>query len=155
MLEGFVCEKITVDEMVIDIALAGEGYPVVLLHGFPETKIAWYKVVQRLTPHFKVIMPDLPGYGDSVGSSPDYSKRTLGNILIQAIKQLDIEQFSLAGHDRGGRVAYRMALDHPEKISSLALLEIIPTYQVVKGLTYRKSSSDGKLVLSFATQTFS
>jgi haloacetate dehalogenase len=139
--DQFINHKISVAEATIDLMIAGEGYPLVLLHGFPETKLAWRKVAPKLAEHFKVIVPDLPGYGDSTGPSHDpkhfnYSKRGLANILISAIKQLGIERFALAGHDRGGRVAYRMALDHPEAVTSLVVLSIIPTLEMMEKLTY-------------------
>jgi haloacetate dehalogenase len=143
MLKGFTKHTISVGKgATINLAMAGEGHPVVLLHGFPETKMAWREVAPMLIGDFKVIVPDLPGYGDSTGPSPDskhdnYSKRGLGNLLIEAIRQLGIEQFSLVGHDRGARVAYRMALDHPELITMLVLMGIIPTIEVMEKLNYR------------------
>jgi haloacetate dehalogenase len=137
----FLHDRISVNDNVIDLIHAGDGYPVVLLHGFPETKMAWHKIAPRLAEKFKVIIPDLPGYGDSIGPRPsekheNHSKHALGDILIHAIKQLGIERFAVAGHDRGGRVAYRMALDHPHAISSLALLGIIPTVEMTEKLFY-------------------
>jgi haloacetate dehalogenase len=132
---------ISVGDITVNLTISGTGYPVVLVHGFPETKIAWNKIAPKLAEDFTVIIPDLPGYGDSSGPLADskhqnYSKRSLGNILIQVIKQLGIDQFALAGHDRGGRVAYRMALDHPELITNLVLLDIIPTIEIMERLTY-------------------
>jgi haloacetate dehalogenase len=139
--DGFTTQKISAGEVEIDLAMAGDGYPLVLLHGFPETKMAWHKIVPRLATHFKVIIPDLPGYGDSSAPRSDpthenHTKRATGNLLLQAIQQLGVRQFALAGHDRGARVAYRMALDHPNQITSLVLLGIIPTLEVMERLTY-------------------
>jgi haloacetate dehalogenase len=119
----------------------GSGHPLLLLHGFPQTHIAWYKMIPELAKHFTLIIPDLPGYGDSTGPPPDanhesYSKRAMSEILIQLMKNSGFSQFAVAGHDRGGRVAYRMALDHPEKITRLAMLDIIPTGEMAERMTY-------------------
>jgi haloacetate dehalogenase len=142
MTSGFTNHRISVAETTIDLVTAGEGHPLVLLHGFPETKMAWHKIAPKLAENFKVIVPDLPGYGDSTAPSQDskhlnYSKRALASLLISAVRQLGIEHFSLAGHDRGGRVAYRMAIDYPELVSSVVLLGIIPTVEIMDRLTYQ------------------
>jgi haloacetate dehalogenase len=141
MTDEFIHHRISIGETTIDLLVAGEGHPLVLLHGFPETKMAWHKVAPGLAKNFQVILPDLPGYGDSTGPLQDpkhsnYSKRALAELLISAMKQLAIERFALAGHDRGGRVAYRMALDHPEVVTSLVILEVIPTFEIMQRLTY-------------------
>lgn len=134
MTSQFTNHKISIAETTIDLVTAGEGHSLVLLHGFPETKMTWHKIAPKLAENFKIIIPDLPGHGDSIGPSQNskhlnYSKRALATLLITAIKQLGIEHFALAGHDRRGRVAYRMALDHPELVTSLVLLGIIPNYR--------------------------
>lgn len=146
LMSQFKAYKIPVGDATIDLAMSGEGHPLVLLHGFPETKMAWRKIAPKLAEGFKVLVPDLPGYGDSTGPTSDskhenYSKRALASILIQAIKQLGIEQFALAGHDRGGRIAYRLALDHPGLVTSLTLLGIIPTTEIMERLTYSTARS--------------
>lgn len=119
----------------------GTGYPLLLLHGFPQTRMAWHKVAPLLDKGFTLIIPDLPGYGDSTGPIPDeqhnaYSKRNMGNILLQFMQQLGFPQFGIAGHDRGGRVAYRMAFDHPHAVTRLAVLDIIPTGEMADRMTF-------------------
>lgn len=111
---------------------AGEGPPLLLLHGFPQTHLMWRHITPLLIHDFTVVCADLPGYGRS-GCPPSaadhmpYSKRTMGRALVDAMEQLGFQQFSVIGHDRGGRVAYRMALDHPQVIRSIAVLDILPT----------------------------
>ncbi|MGN7723084.1 alpha/beta fold hydrolase [Chitinophaga sp. 22620] len=141
MFEAFTHKKITVADCHIDLVMAGEGPPLLLLHGFPETKAAWHQIAPQLAASYTVILPDLPGYGDSTGPVPNadnsnYTKRSMGNILVQLMRQLGFSTFALAGHDRGGRVAYRMALDHPDEISRLAVLNIIPTLEMMDRFTY-------------------
>ena len=126
----------------------GSGSPLLLLHGFPETHFAWHKVAPELAKHFSLVIPDLPGYGDSTGPAIDinheaYSKRNMADILVRFMEKLGFEKFSVAAHDRGARVAYRMALDHPQKILRLALLDIIPTGEIADRLTYESASQLG------------
>ena len=126
----------------------GSGSPLLLLHGFPETHFAWHKVAPELAKHFLLVIPDLPGYGDSTGPAIDinheaYSKRNMADILVRFMEKLGFEKFFVAAHDRGARVAYRMALDHPQKILRLALLDIIPTGEIADRLTYESASQLG------------
>ncbi len=132
MFEGFENRQAPVGNCVINLLVGGEGPPLLLLHGYPQTHVAWHAVAPTLAKRFTLIIPDLPGYGDSVGPEPDpahlnYAKRTTAKTLVDLMITLGHERFSLAGHDRGGRVAYRMALDHPERIERVAVLDIIPT----------------------------
>ena len=132
----------------IDFQMGGHGPALLLLHGFPQTKFAWHKMAADLSVHFSIIIPDLPGYGDSTGPPSDeshlnYSKRDMGNILDAMMQKLGISTYSVAGHDRGGRIAYRMALDYPKKITRLAVLDIIPTLEVVERLTYDTAQGMG------------
>ena len=113
--------------------VGGKGPPLLLLHGFSSTHVMWHSVAPRLADRFTLIIADLPGYGwsDMPVSDEDhtpYTKRTMAKTLIEAMQQLGHVQFALAGHDRGGRVAYRLALDHPGRLSKLAVLDILPTY---------------------------
>lgn len=138
---AFIHKKIKVEDYVVDLEMAGNGPPLLLLHGFPETRFAWHKMASQLASIYTIVMPDLPGYGDSTGPKPDadyanYSKRRIGVILVAMMKELGFDAFSIAGHDRGGRVAYRMALDHPEKISRLSVLNILPTLEMVERINY-------------------
>lgn len=107
-----------------------------LLHGYPQTHAAWHRVAPSLADHFTVV-PDLRGYGDSEAPTPDsehhaYSKRAMAREMVELMQLLGFEQFAVAGHDRGGRVAYRLALNYPERIQRLATLDIVPTLDMVE-----------------------
>lgn len=111
----------------------GRGNPLILLHGFPQTGHAWRLVAPRLAERFRVIVPDLPGYGASDAPRPaadgtPYDKRNLALAICDLIAALGLRAVRLAGHDRGGRVAYRLALDHPARVERLALVDIAPTH---------------------------
>jgi haloacetate dehalogenase len=113
--------------------VGGKGPPLALLHGFSSTHVMWHKVAPLLDDRFTLIIPDLPGYGWSDMPESDkehtpYTKRAMANVIIDAMERLGFAQFALAGHDRGGRVSYRLALDHPGRLSRLAVLDILPTY---------------------------
>jgi len=112
--------------------VGGSGPPLLLLHGFSETHVMWHRVAPRLAASFKLIIADPPGYGwsDMPESDPDhtpYTKRAMARTMIEAMEQLGHVHFAMAGHDRGGRVAYRLALDHPDRVERLAVLDILPT----------------------------
>jgi haloacetate dehalogenase len=132
LIPGFRETRLPGDGAAILAAVGGEGPPLLLLHGFPQTHDAWRHVAPRLARRFTVVAADLRGYGAS-GAPPDdaahtvYSKRAMARDMVAAMGALGFERFAVAGHDRGGRVAYRMALDAPERVSRLAVLEIAPT----------------------------
>ncbi len=132
MFEGFIREQVAVGETTINLVRRGEGFPVLLLHGYPETHACWHRVAPLLTERFTVVCTDLRGFGDS-GKPPSdaehlvYSKRVMAREQVEAMRQLGFSEFAVVGHDRGARVAHRMALDFPETITKLALLDIIPT----------------------------
>ncbi|MEM7488805.1 MAG: alpha/beta hydrolase [Pseudomonadota bacterium] len=114
------------------VRVAGEGPPLVLLHGFPQNHRCWRPVLPALTGRFTCILPDLRGYGDSDAPADDpdhtaYAKRTMAADLVAILDALGHGRAHVAGHDRGARVAYRFALDHPDRIGRLAILEVIPT----------------------------
>jgi haloacetate dehalogenase len=117
----------------------GKGPPLLLLHGHPQTNVMWHRVAPALAEEYSLILPDLPGYGWSAAPraqkdhSP-YDKRSMANAILEVMEKLGHVRFRLAGHDRGGRVGYRMALDHPGRIEKLALLDIIPTYTMWKNI---------------------
>lgn len=132
MFEGFFRENIETSGATIHVARGGIGAPVLLLHGYPETHVCWHLVAPELTKHFTVVCSDLRGFGDSSKPNGDpehliYSKRVLAQDQVELMELLGFPRFAVVGHDRGARVAHRMALDHPEKITKLALLDIIPT----------------------------
>jgi haloacetate dehalogenase len=135
LFDGFTHQRISTSLVEIALVSGGEGPPLLLLHGFPENHLAWHKIAPILARHFTVIAPDLPGYGDSTAPQPNsdhtaHSKRAFATILVEVMSRLGFEQFALVGHDRGGRVAYRLALDHPHRALRLAVLNIIPTLEM-------------------------
>ena len=132
MFEGFEKISVKTSGAVINAVRAGNGEPLLLLHGYPQTLAMWHLVAPRLAEHFTVVAADLRGYGAS--SKPEggtnhagYSKRAMAQDQVEMMQRLGFEQFFLAGHDRGGRVGHRMALDHPERVKKLAVLDIVPT----------------------------
>jgi len=132
MFEGFDRRSIDTSETVINTRIGGAGPPLLLLHGYPQTHVMWHQTAPALAERFTVICPDLRGYGDSGKplSDPDhlvYSKRKTALDMVELMDALGFEQFKLAGHDRGGRVAHRLALDHPERLEKVAFLDIVPT----------------------------
>ena len=133
MFNGFEKREIAVGDVTISFVTAGSGPPVLLLHGYPQCKALWAKVAPILARQFTVIAADLRGYGDS--SKPEcqpgnvnYSFRAMAGDQLALMRALGHERFHVAGHDRGGRVGHRMALDHPDRVLSLAVLDIVPTY---------------------------
>jgi haloacetate dehalogenase len=134
MLEGFRTEMVDVGDARIRARVGGSGPPLLLLHGSPQTLLMWHLVAPKLTEEFTVVATDLRGYGDSSKpeSAPDhepYSKRAMALDQISVMKYFGFERFALCGHDRGGRVGYRMALDHPGVVTKLAVLDIVPTWE--------------------------
>jgi haloacetate dehalogenase len=132
VLEGFEGKRIDTAASSIFVRRAGSGAPLLLLHGFPETHLMWRDVAPLLARRFTVVCADLGGYGAS-GSPPSsadhapYSKRAMARDMAAVMAQLGHRRFAVVGHDRGGRVAYRLALDHPERVERLAVLDIVPT----------------------------
>jgi haloacetate dehalogenase len=132
MFEGFELSMIDTGEAVIRVRHGGSGPPLLLLHGHPQTHMCWHKIAPRLAQHFTVVAADLRGYGDSskpatTSDHEPYSKRAMARDQVAVMQSLGFETFFVAGHDRGGRCAYRMALDYPEKVRKLAVLDILPT----------------------------
>lgn len=126
-------ESLTLDtgETAIHLERGGSGRPVLLLHGFPQTLAMWRDIAPMLAESFSVVCADLRGYGASGCPPPGeehaaYSKRALAGDMVAVMEMLGFERFAIAGHDRGGRVAYRAALDHPERVERLAVLDIVP-----------------------------
>ncbi|MFD6159176.1 alpha/beta fold hydrolase [Nocardia sp. NPDC060256] len=142
-ITGFTYQRIPVaDQVELNVAVGGTGTPIVLLHGFPQTHLMWRHVAADLAADHTVICPDLRGYGDSdkplETDGSTYAKRTMAADIIAAARTLGHNQFALAGHDRGALVAIRAALDHPETITHLASLDVLPTldmWDVMHGVT--------------------
>ncbi len=139
MIEGFEYERVRVAPQVsLNVAVGGSGPAVVLLHGFPQTHLMWREVAADLAVDHTVICPDLRGYGDSdkprATDAQVYSKRTMGADVVELARVLGHERFALAGHDRGALVAVRAGLDHPEAITHLASLDVLPTLDMWEAL---------------------
>ncbi len=135
MFEGYAVRDLQTDRGTIHARVGGGGPPLLLLHGYPESHLMWHGAADALAQRFAVVAADLPGYGDSLRPEPapdhaPHSKRAMARDLVQAMGELGHARFAVAGHDRGGRVAYRMALDDPDRVSALAVLDIVPTAEV-------------------------
>ena len=131
MFDGFEADLIATERGRIFVRRAGSGPPLLLLHGFPQTHLMWRDVAAELARDFTVVCADLPGYGQSDCPPSDadhtpYSKRSMAKDMVDVMDALGLGRFSLAGHDRGARVAYRTALDHPERVERLAVLDVLP-----------------------------
>lgn len=131
---GFELHELDVGAVRLRVRTGGRAGapPLLLVHGFPQTHVMWHRVAQRLAPHFALVLPDLRGYGQSSappggGDHASYSKRTMAADLVALMRHLGHERFGLCGHDRGGRVSHRLALDHPDRVQRLALIDIAPT----------------------------
>lgn len=133
LFPGFASKWIDTSTGKIFARTGGSGPPLLLLHGYAQSNVMWHRAAPQLAAHFSVVVPDLPGYGWSAvpRSGPDhapYTKRAMAAAMIDVMEALGYAQFDLAGHDRGGRVSYRLALDHPGRLRRLAVLDIVPTY---------------------------
>lgn len=133
-LEGFETRIVEPDGVPIALHMAGEGPPLLLLHGFPQNHMCWERVAPELASRNRVIVADLRGYGMSgAPESRDgalYAKRVMARELVRAMVELGHERFDVLGHGRGARVAYRMALDHPDRVHRLGIIEIVPTWDM-------------------------
>ncbi len=135
MLDTFEKTQIDAGGATIRLVKKGDRFPLLLLHGYPQTHLMWHKIAPRLAEEFTVVAPDLRGYGDSSKpeDGPDhsnYSKRAMAQDLVTVMDKLGYQEFFVVGHDRGARVAHRMALDHPQRVKRLAVLDIAPTYKM-------------------------
>jgi haloacetate dehalogenase len=142
LFPGFELRRIPTPGAEISCAVGGSGPPLLLLHGFPQTRAIWHEVAPRLAGRFTVVAADLRGYGDSSRPATDarhepYSKRAMALDQVELMRALGFERFSVAGHDRGGRVAHRLARDHPERVERLAVLDISPTLKMYRATDLR------------------
>ena len=142
MFEGFTEQRIATSGAEIHAVVGGDGPPLALLHGYPQTHVMWHRVAPRLAEAFTVVAPDLRGYGRSSKppggeGSANYAKRAMARDIVEVMAALGHDRFLLAGHDRGGRVAYRLALDHPDRVRRLATLDIMPTLEQFERLDRR------------------
>ena len=137
MFTQFKKSTVAIDDVTINYVIGGKGPALLLLHGYPQSHVMWHKIADQLAEYFTVVASDLRGYGDSSKPPTDdkhtpYSKRASGNDQVKLMQSLGFNTFQLAGHDRGGRVGHRMALDHPDVIEKLVVMDIAPTYTMYK-----------------------
>jgi haloacetate dehalogenase len=121
MFEGFETRSIAVNDVTINVVVKGNGPPLLLLHGYPQTHVMWHKIAPALAERFTVVASDLRGYGDSSKPAGDdqhltYSKRSTAADQVALMTTLGFDRFRVAGHDRGGRVTHRLLLDHPDRV---------------------------------------
>jgi len=137
---GFKAMKVQTSGATVNLVTGGEGPPLLLLHGAPFTHLAWRLVAPELAKRYTIVAPDLRGYGDS-SKPPDgenhsnYSKRNMALDQVEVMKHFGFNSFPVVGHDRGGRVAHRLALDHPDKVTKVAVLDIVPTHYLYTHVT--------------------
>ena len=137
LFPGFTLERIDLEGVELRVRRGGSGPPLLLLHGHPQTHVMWHAVAPGLAERFTVVAPDLRGYGESSkpATSADhepYSKRAMARDQVALMRTLGFERFGVCGHDRGGRCAYRLALDSPQAVTRLAVLDIVPTGDVFR-----------------------
>jgi haloacetate dehalogenase len=133
MFEGFQRRSVAAGDVAIDCVVGGSGPPVLLLHGFPQSKAMWARVAPRLAERFTVVCADLRGYGDSskprcLPDASNYAFRALAADQLRVMRALGFDRFHVIGHDRGGRTGHRMALDHGDAVLSLTVMDIVPTH---------------------------
>jgi haloacetate dehalogenase len=129
---GFAQDRVSIEKIAFNVRRGGSGHAVLLLHGFPQTHLCWRLIAPDLARSFAVVCPDLKGYGDSDAPAPtpdskNYSKRAMAEELVALMARLGYDRFDVIGHDRGARIGYRLALDHPECVRRLVILDILPT----------------------------
>ncbi len=140
LFPGFKRRRVRTGGAAINLVHGGEGPPLLLLHGYPQTHAIWHRTAPELAKRFTVVAADLRGYGDSEKphGTPDhgnYSKRAMAQDQVEVMQTLGYDDFFVVGHDRGARVAHRMALDHPAQVTKLAVLDIVPTRTMYASVT--------------------
>jgi haloacetate dehalogenase len=140
LFPGFKVSNIQTSGATIHVVSGGQGPPLLLLHGAPQSHATWYKIAPDLAKDYTLVIADLRGYGDS--SKPEggknhenYSKRAMALDGVEIMKSFGFEKFALVGHDRGGRVGHRMALDHPDKVTKIVVIDIVPTHKLFQNVT--------------------
>jgi haloacetate dehalogenase len=131
-IPGFAQSRIDVGDLSLSVHTGGEGAPLFLVHGYPQNHMCWAGIAPELARRFRVIVPDLRGYGDSDAPPDDpehtvYSKRQMARDIVGLADRLGFDRFNILGHDRGARVTYRLALDHPDRVIRVGIIEVIPT----------------------------
>jgi haloacetate dehalogenase len=146
LFPGFKAAKIETSGATINVVSGGQGPPLLLLHGAPQSLATWYKIAPQLAKDYTVVAADLRGYGDS--SKPadgvnhvNYSKRAMALDGVEVMHHFGFEKFAVVGHDRGGRVAHRMTLDHADKVTKVAVIDIVPTYKLYHNVTREFATS--------------
>lgn len=143
LFPGFAAETIAGPHGPVFARVGGKGPPLLLIHGYPQTHAEWHKIATALAEFFTLVLPDLRGYGQSAAPRSKngtlYTKREMGSDLLRLMDALGHAKFYCCGHDRGARVGYRLALDHPERIKKLAVLDIIPTVSMWDGMDARRA----------------
>ncbi|MGQ3674424.1 alpha/beta fold hydrolase [Xanthobacter sp. TB0139] len=133
LFPGFAAHHVDTQAGRLFLRQGGQGKPLLLLHGFPQSHVMWHKMAARLAEHHTLIIADLPGYGWSAAPSGGenhmpYTKRAMATLLVEAMEKMGHARFSLMGHDRGARAGYRLAMDHPGRVERLVVLDIVPTH---------------------------
>ncbi|MEV6338791.1 alpha/beta hydrolase [Nocardia vinacea] len=135
IFDGFVRSMIEVGDTRINVRVRGDGPPVLLLHGYPQNMALWAHVAQMLAADYTVVCTDLRGYGDSLGPSGSavdaYSFRAMATDQVAVMENLGFDRFAVVGHDRGARTAHRLTLDHPDRVTHLGVLDIMPTLDIL------------------------
>ncbi len=146
--EGFELGQFHINGITLNARIGGppDAPPLLLLHGYPQTHVIWQRIAQRLRGRFRLVMPDLRGYGDSSRPPGDadhanYSKRTMAADMVALMTAFGYARFGLVGHDRGGRVAHRLALDHADRVTKLCVIDIAPTLDMYEATDMRFASA--------------
>ncbi len=137
LFPGFQRRTVRTRAATINLVAGGNGPPVLLLHGYPQTHAMWHKVAPQLARDYTVVCPDLRGYGDSskpkgLPDHSNYSKRAMANDMVEVMRSRGHERFHVVGHDRGGRVGHRLARDHGKRVKTLTVLDISPTLKMYR-----------------------
>jgi haloacetate dehalogenase len=146
LFPGFAERRIKTSGAEIFVRAGGSGPPLLLLHGYPQTHVCWHKIAGELARHVTLVLADLRGYGTSSAPPVDaehktYSKRAMAEDCLEVMRALGHQRFTVGGHDRGGRVAYRLALDRPEAVRALIPIDIMPTAEMWRRITAERAIS--------------